>query len=61
MVMRMGAGKALTLTETLTAVFFIMQTIEKAGYTVSTMSDAARNFISNWESEKYRKAMSDKK
>lgn len=61
MVMRMGAGKALTLTETLTAVFFIMNTIQKAGYTVSTMSDAARNFISNWESEKYRKAMSDKK
>ena len=61
LVMRMGAGKALTLTETLTAVFFIMETIQKAGFTVSTMSDAARNFISNWESEKYRKAMSDKK
>ena len=61
MVMRMGAGKALTLTETLSAVFFIMENIQKAGYTVSTMSDAARNFIANWESEKYRKSLSEKK
>ena len=61
LIMRMGEGKAKTLTETLAAVFFIMENIQKAGYTVSTMSDAARNFISNWESEKYRKAMSDKK
>ena len=61
LLMRMGAGKAQTMTETLSAVFFIMENIQKAGYTVSTMSDAARNFISNWESEKYRKALSDKK
>ena len=61
MVMRMGASKALTLTETLSAVFFIMENIQKAGYTVSTMSDAARNFIANWESEKYRKSLSEKK
>ena len=61
MVMRMGASKALTLTETLSAVFFIMEHIQKAGYTVSTMSDAARNFIANWESEKYRKSLSEKK
>ncbi len=61
LVMRMGASKAQTLAETLTAVFFIMETIEKAGYQVSTMSDAARNFISNWESEKYRKSIGEKK
>lgn len=61
MVMRMGASKALTLTETLSAVFFIMENIQKVGYTVSTMSDAARNFIANWESEKYRKSLSEKK
>ena len=61
LVMRMGAGKALTLAETMTAIFFIMENIQKAGYQVSTMNDAAREFIANWESEKYRKAMSDKK
>ncbi|MBQ3530021.1 MAG: class II aldolase/adducin family protein [Oscillospiraceae bacterium] len=61
LVMRMGAGKALTLTETLSAVFFIMEKVQKAGYTLSTMSDAARNFIANWESEKYRKSLGEKK
>ena len=61
MVMRMGAKKALTLTETLSAVFFIWEHVEAAGYEVSNMSDAARNFIANWESEKYRKSLSDKK
>ncbi len=61
LLLRMGQRKAQTMAETLTAVFFIMETIKKAGYTVSTMSDAARNFISNWESEKYRKSLSDKK
>ena len=61
MVMRMGAKKAMTLTETLSAVFFIWENVEKAGYTVSNMSAAARNFIANWESEKYRKSLSDKK
>ena len=61
LLMRMGAGKAQTMTETLTAVFFIMENIQKAGYTVSTMSDAARNFINNWESEKYRKTLNEKK
>jgi hypothetical protein len=61
MLMRMGAKKALTLTETLSAVFFIWENVEKAGFTVSNMSAAARNFIANWESEKYRKSLSDKK
>lgn len=61
MVMRMGGKKAMTLTETLSAVFFIWENVEKAGFTVSNMSAAARNFIANWESEKYRKSLSDKK
>jgi hypothetical protein len=42
-------------------VFFIWENVEKAGFTVSNMSAAARNFIANWESEKYRKSLSDKK
>ena len=53
--------KALTLTETLTAVFFVMEHIRKAGYELSTMGEAAKKFIANWESEKYRKSLAGKK
>lgn len=61
MVMWMDGKKALTLTETLAAVFFVMEHIRKAGYEVSTMGEAAKNFIANWESEKYRKSLAGKK
>ena len=61
LVMRMSAQKAQTLAETLTAIFFIIENIEKAGHKISTMSDAARHFISNWESEKYRSSLNEKK
>ena len=57
----MSRQKAQALTETLTAVFFIHEHIRKAGHQVSTMSDAARNFIANWESEKYRKSLHEKR
>lgn len=57
MLMRMPQKKAQTLVETLTAVFFIMENIRKNGYTVSTMGEAAKQFIANWESEKYRKSL----
>ena len=60
MLMQMPQKKAQTLVETLTAVFFIMENIQKAGYTVSTMGEAAKNFIANWESEKYRKSLAAK-
>ena len=39
----------------------IMETIRKNGYTVSTMGEAAKKFIANWESEKYRKSLAGKK
>lgn len=61
LVLYMPEKKAITLTETLTAVFFIMETIRASGYTLSTMGDAAKDFISNWESEKYRKSLAEKK
>ena len=60
MLMQMPQKKALTLVETLTAVFFIMENIQKAGYTVSTMGEKAKQFIANWESEKYRKSLAAK-
>lgn len=55
--MRMDRKKAQTLTETLTAVMFIISHIQKAGYPLSTMGDTAKHFIANWESEKYRKTL----
>lgn len=61
LVMAMSPKKAMTMAETLTAVFFIMENIEKAGLEVSSMSGAARQFIAGWESEKYRKSLSDNK
>ncbi len=61
LLLRMSRQKAQALTEVLTAVFFIIEHVQKNGYTVSTMSEAARNFISNWESEKYRSTLNEKK
>ena len=57
LLMHMDEKKAKTLTETLTAVFFIMEHIKSAGYCLSTMGEAAKHFIANWESEKFRKSM----
>ncbi len=53
----MDANKAFVLEETLAAIVYIIDGIEAKGLTVSTMSGAAQQFISGWESEKYRKSM----
>lgn len=58
---RAGAGKALVIAETLTAIVFIRRTIESAGYKVISLGEAAKDFIANWESEKYRKSLAGKK
>ena len=60
-VFSMDAGKAQVIAETLTAVVFIAHHIRKSGKTLSTMGEAAKNFIANWESEKYRKSLAGKK
>lgn len=49
--------EAQTIEETLTAILFITRTIRAAGYTVCTMNEAGKDFISNWESEKYRQSI----
>lgn len=56
----MKEKNAQVVAETLTAVTFIMDTIRENGYTVSTMGEAAKRFIANWESEKYRKSLAEK-
>ena len=60
-VFNMPAAKAQVIAETLTAVVFICRQIEKTGRTLSTMGEAAKAFIANWESEKYRKSLAGKK
>ena len=59
--MRMDVSKAQVLAETLTAVVFVMEHIQAAGHPLSTMGEAAKHFIANWESEKYRKSLAGKK
>ena len=59
-IMRMDGKKAKVLAETLTAVVFVISHIEAAGYPLSTMGEAAKSFIANWESEKYRKSLAGK-
>ena len=49
--------QANVITQTLAAVLFIQEQIEKKGYTLSTMGEKAKQFIANWESEKYRKSL----
>jgi len=53
-------GEASTIEETLTAVIFITSTIESKGYSVCTMSESGKDFIANWEGEKYRKSIAEK-
>lgn len=59
--MKMDAKKAQVLAETLTAVVFVVSHIKASGHPLSTMGEAAKNFIANWESEKYRKSLAGKK
>ena len=59
-VMRMDSKRAQVLAETLTAVVFVISHIEAAGHPLSTMGEAAKSFIANWESEKYRKSLAGK-
>lgn len=61
LVLNMPEARARVLAETLTAVTFIAHTIRAAGYGLSTMGEAAKRFIANWESEKYRKSLAGKK
>ena len=57
----MPAAKAQIIAETLTCVVYIAETLKRSGHTLSTMDEAARAFIANWESEKYRKSLAGKK
>lgn len=50
-------AKAPTIEETLAAIIFIYKHVRDSGNTIITMSGAGKDFISGWESEKYRKGL----
>ena len=58
--LHMPEKKAKTLSETVAAVVFICNALYSRGLTPVTLDDAARKFIDNWESEKYRKSLASK-
>ncbi len=58
---RLPQPKAQVIEETLSAVIFIVETITAKGLQLSLMGDEARDFIGNWESEKYRQQISEGK
>lgn len=58
--LRMSEKKAMVIAEVLTATLFIQETISAAGFDCSFMDEAAKDFVANWESEKYRKSLADK-
>ncbi len=55
-----GKVEAKTMEETLCAIFFIHEKIKAASQVVRTMDEAGKEFIRNWESEKYRKQVAGK-
>lgn len=59
-IFNMPAAKAQVIAETLCAIVFIVRNIAKNGYTLSTLGEKAKQFIANWESEKYRKSLAGK-
>ena len=59
-VFNMPAAKAQVIAETLCCIVFIVRNIAKNGYTLSTLGEKAKQFIANWESEKYRKSLAGK-
>lgn len=57
----MDAAKAQVIAEALTCVVYINETLKNTGHGLKTLGEAAKHFIANWESEKYRKSLLGKK
>lgn len=50
-------SEALAIEETLLAYFYILDQINKLGFTLKTMTQESTNYIKSWESEEYRKKL----
>ena len=57
----MPEARARVILETLAAVVFVADTVRRAGGTLVPMGAAAQNFIAGWESEKYRRTISERR
>lgn len=57
LIYRTNYSEALTIEETLLGYCYVMDSVEKYGLTVKTMSERDVDFIKNWESEAYRKSL----
>jgi ribulose-5-phosphate 4-epimerase/fuculose-1-phosphate aldolase len=49
--------EALTIEETLLAYLYVINKIKEWGLPLKTMNEGEKDFINNWESEKYRKSL----
>jgi len=49
--------EAMTIEETLLAYVYVVSKIQECGLPLKTMDEKGRDFINNWESEKYRKSL----
>ncbi len=58
---RMPESRARVILETLVAVVFVADAVRRTGRTLVPMGTAAQSFIAGWESEKYRRALLERK
>ena len=56
----MPEPRARVILETLVAVVFVADAVRRAGRTLIPMGAAAQSFIAGWESEKYRRTLSER-
>ena len=57
----MPEARARVILETLAAVVFVADAVRRTGRTLVPMGAAAQDFIAGWESEKYRRAISERR
>ena len=57
---RMSESRARVILETLVAAVFVAEGIRRKGAMLAPMGVAAKNFIAGWESEKYRRSISER-
>ncbi len=55
------AKEASAILETFAAYAYVVMSVRDASLTIQTMDEAGRDFINNWESEKYRKSVAEQK
>ena len=55
-----GESEARAILETFAAFVYIIESLESLGIAVHTMDSVAKDFINNWESEKYRRQVTSK-